>query len=476
MTRVAQTRWVLFALACLWLLGSLRAYALWSHEPLYAYANSYDQIRYTNCFHFYPDRAADIPPQRNSPQAPFANFRFIATGDPMCYWSSELAFTGAAALVWRVGEWFGGGEVHGVRMVGALRWLVLLGLSIGFSLAWLRRGDARAALANGALVPILFADPANTLYLDTFYAEWSALLCAYALVAAALLWRDAAYSRRRFILLALIAFALASAKIQHLLLPLALATLILVVDRVRLHRIGWRASALLCGAILGCGMQFLQLQRGGAMMDAIDQFNRADVVFTALLPFASDREALLAEMGIDPECAIYSGHHAWEFPDMPQKVCHGLSDFSRGDELMTLLKHPRLSLWIAGHGVLGLDPWIAKDLGQVEGGDFDNMQPAQPSLGRMFAAYPSLQIEILVLPPFALLILLVFRGVRRSTRALDYTALTTGLMFATLGVLVLGDGLADVAKQGHLVVNAALAWLIVSVVMLIPLRRTLSNS
>ncbi|HEX7768650.1 MAG TPA: hypothetical protein VF422_01335, partial [Dokdonella sp.] len=253
------SRAVLPLLALLWLAGTLRAFALWSHEPLYAYANSYDQTRYTNCFGFHPDRPASVPPQQNSPAAPYAKFRFIASGDPMCYWSSELVFTGATALAWRLGEALGSGPSHDVRLVGALRWGTLLLLSVAFSLAWWRRGEPRAAFANAVPVPLLFADPANTLYLDTFYAEWTALLAAYALVAAILLWRDAAFARWRFAVLAMAAFALAASKIQHLLLPMAIALLVLVLDRRRLGRTGWRALALVAGAAAGFWLQFVQL-------------------------------------------------------------------------------------------------------------------------------------------------------------------------------------------------------------------------
>jgi hypothetical protein len=455
-------RWAWCVLVLLVLAGTLRAFWLWSHEPLYAYANSYDQTRYTSCFHFYPDRPADVPPQRNSPQAPFAKYRFVATGDPMCYWSSELAFTGATALIWKLGELAGAGAVHEVRWVGALRWLALLAVSLGLSLAWLRRGDVRAGLANAALLPLLFADSGNTLYLDTFYAEWTALLAAYASIGTALLWRDDAPSRRRFLLLALAAFLLATAKIQHLLLPLALGATLAVLGRVRRGRIGWRAAALLLGGFVGFWLQFAQLQRQDAMMDAIDQYNRADVVFTALLPFADDRRALLEELGIDPHCAIYSAHHAWEFPDLPERVCRGLSAFGRGDELRTLLAHPRLTLKLIGHGVLGLDPWIAKNLGQVEGGDFAAMSPPQPSLGHLLHAWPGLQLALLALPLLALAAHLARPGPRAGSRALEHAALTVVVMLATFAITVLGDGLADVAKQGHLVVNAALAWLFAS--------------
>src|SRR5262249_24501977 len=74
------------------LLGALRAFALIAHAPLLAYANSYDEVRYTACFDLYPNRPSEIPPTDNSPWAPFSDYVFIArSGEPpMCYWSSEL--------------------------------------------------------------------------------------------------------------------------------------------------------------------------------------------------------------------------------------------------------------------------------------------------------------------------------------------------------------------------------------------------
>ncbi|MEO7062485.1 MAG: hypothetical protein ABI082_01765 [Dokdonella sp.] len=474
--RGSASRLVLIVLATLWLLGSLRAFALWTHDPLYAYANSYDQTRYTNCFHFYPDRAASIPPQQNSPQAPFANYRFMTASDPMCYWSSELVFTGATALTWKLGEAINGDTVHNARWIGAWRWLALLALSIAFSSAWLRRGDARAAIANAALLPLLFADPGNTLYLNSFYAEWTALIATYALIASVLLWRGQIWSRHRGMLIALAAFALATAKIQHLLLPLGLAVIVMILDHTRTGRVGWRAFALALGALAGFSLQFVQLHRSGPMIDAIDQYNRADVVFTALVPFADDRDALLQELGIDPACAIYSDHHAWEFPDLPERICSGLEHFNRAAELRTLLRHPRIAWRLAKHGVLALDPWIAKNLGEVEGGDFATMPTSQPSLGRTLHAAAWLQWSLLALPFLGLFALLVRPGLRRGNRALDYTTMTTMVMLGTFAITVLGDGLADTAKQGHLVINAALAWLIVMVVCAVTRPRAMRNT
>ena len=454
-------------LAILWLIGTLRALSLCVHAPLYAYANSYDETRYTSCFHFYPDRPPDVPPQLHSPEAPYAHFRFITTRDPMCYWSSELVFTGATALIWTGAELIGGDTVHDVRWIAALRWTVLLALSIALSRAWLRKNDVRAAIANAALVPLVFADPGNALYLATFYAEWTALIAAYALIAAVILWRDD-YSRLRFALLALTAFVLATSKMQHMLLPLGLAATVFSIDRVRLARTSWRALALACGAAAGAYFQFVQTTREGPMMDTIRQYNSADVVFTGLLPFADDPRALLSEIGIDPGCAIYSGKRAWQMPDLPERTCRGLINFTRGRELGALLRHPSIAAKLAVHGVSALDPWLADNIGHIEGESFGKLPASIPSLGRVLHASPAIQYSLLALPLLALLAMLIRPGIRAGGPALEATALTVMVIIATLGVTLLGDGLADTAKQGHLVINAALAWLVCGLIMRIP--------
>jgi len=468
---VARRRFVGALLAVLWAIGTLRALLLCMHSPLYAYANSYDQTRYTTCFHFYPDRPADVPPQQHSPEAPYAKFRFIETRDPMCYWSSELAFTGATALIWSVGEAMGY-TTHDVRWVAALRWLALLALSIALSRAWLRRGDTRAAVANAALVPLVFADPGNTLYLATFYAEWTALLAAYTLFALVLLWRDEPRSRGRFAVLALVAFALATSKIQHMLLPLGLGVVVLVLDRWRLGRTGWRGAAVIVGALLGLCLQFVQTMREGPMMDTIRQYNRADVVFTGILPFADDPRALLDELGIDPGCAIYSGKRAWELPDLPEQACRGLVDFTRGRELGVLIRHPSIAAQLAASGVPALDPWVADNIGHVEGASFRKLPASIPGIGQLLHASGAARFMLLVLPLLALLVLLVRSGPRKGSAALDWTSLVVATMAGTLAVTLLGDGLADTAKQGHLVIDAALAWLVAGIIMRVPAIRT----
>ena len=93
----ATPRWLWWALAACLLAGLWRLGALIVHEPLIALANSYDEVRYSACFGLYPDRPESVPPDRNSPAAPYSRYRFVAAKDPICYWSTELLFQGAAA-------------------------------------------------------------------------------------------------------------------------------------------------------------------------------------------------------------------------------------------------------------------------------------------------------------------------------------------------------------------------------------------
>ena len=77
---------------------------------------------------------------------------------------------------------------------------------------------------------------------------------------------------------------------------------------------------------------------------------------------------------------------------------------------------------------------------------------------------------LLAAPLLALVVLLRRPGPRRGARALDFAALIAVTMLGTLAVTILGDGLADTGKQGHLVVNAALVW--VSVVLVLGIVRS----
>lgn len=452
------------AITVLVVIGLARLLTLWAHDPLLAYANSYDQVRYTACFNLYPDRPAPVQPTDNSPWAPYSQYRFFDIPEPFCYWSSELLFQGVNAALYHVAEAFGAGPLHDVRSIGALRIAALLAMLFGFLRAHWRRSEWAIALAHAALFAILFSDPADSLYLNGYYAEWTSLLAAYGVVGLLVLWRDDAATRRRIIVLGLLAFALSFSKIQHVVLPCVIGLTVLLAERWQQRATSWRAWALLIGGLVGVVGQGIQLGRGGELMESIRVHNQTHVVLTGLLPWSDDKPALLREMGVSANCIQYVGMRAWQLPGQPQKVCPGVENFGRGKQLMVLLRHPQLGLSLFVHGVARLQPWVAPAIGQVENGRNADIPASIPNLGSALRAAPAVFFSLLALPFVMVLALSVRRDWRRG-RWFEYTLVTCVLMLATLGVTILGDGLADTPKQGHLIGNAAIAFAVVMIVL-----------
>ena len=454
----SRSYWLVAALGLCLAAGLLRVVPLLLHEPLIALANSYDEVRYTACFDLYPDRPGVADPTQNSPEAPYSHYAFAANPAPMCYWSSELVLQSAAAAIFHLQHALTGAASFSVRWIGALKFIALLILWCAFNGSFMRRGQPWSALANGLLLPLVFADPADTIYLNTFYAEWTALLCLYALLGLIVLYAGRSRTRHAFGLLAFAAFALALSKIQHLLLPLACAVVVLLIERLRTHAWSWQGCAILLGALLGLAVQGAQLRRDSPAIEAINHYNRADVTFTGLLPHARNPAATAQDLGLAPDCLRHIGKSAWQIGPWPDSECPQLANVTRARELATLAREPDLFARLWWHGLISLDPWLAPGLGVVEGGDFAPLPAQFFSLSRVLSALPAWRV-LPLLGPFVACIWLLWRGHWRAQPGpLLFSALAGIVLLSTLTITVLGDGLADVPKQGHLIPNTALAW------------------
>ncbi|GMV28123.1 MAG: hypothetical protein AMXMBFR59_02480 [Rhodanobacteraceae bacterium] len=455
----AKPRFALVFIVLAFALGLLRAVPLLTHAPLLAIANSFDQARYTGCFELFPDRHAAIRPDENSPNAPFEHYRFQVNPVPLCYGSSELLAQGVVVTVYKMQQ-FLGIERHSVRWLGALRLILLSLLAALFCRAWWKRGLWPAALVNAVVFAAVLTDPADTMYFNTFYAEATALVAAYVLFNAILLYVDDPRSRGGVALLALAALALATSKIQHLVLPLCLAVGVLGFGRWHKGRWPWQGWALLAGAVVGCAFQATQLMRDDTMMASIRSFNRANLVFTGLLPAVSDPLATTRRLGLPETCATHVGKSAWQLPGLAEDICPGMEKLGRVDVVVEFLREPVALLRFFGNGAAVLNPWLPRNLGHVEGEILGRLPPSFISWNGVLDRYAGLRYLLFALP--LLMGLLAFR---RGDRLALLGLLAAILSLATFGITIFGDGLADVAKQGHLIFNAALSLACASVVL-----------
>ena len=304
MPSIQSLPWARIALAALLLAALIRAGALTRHEPLVAYANSYDQIRYSSCLDLAPWRPG-VAADRANVAAPYSRFAFQALPSGWCVPSSDLAFTAPVALAWRAAESLGGRDVHSIRRLGELRLLAWIVAAAWATRAFVRAYRIDVALAHAAWLGFVAADPGITLYFSTFYAEPVAVfglyLCGIGAVAAML---EPERARVALGVIVVGALLLATSKFQHLALPIVLgAALIVGAGRVAKPA----GLALVAAGLIGLVADIAIAARDTPAARSIAMNNRADFVMSVLLPETSDVARVRTALGADDTCASYSG-------------------------------------------------------------------------------------------------------------------------------------------------------------------------
>ncbi|MFI4953762.1 MAG: hypothetical protein ACHP7M_11535, partial [Burkholderiales bacterium] len=268
-------------------LGAWRIAVIVGATPMLGYANQYDTGRTSACFGIWPDLPEPARYEAH-PRAPIAEYVPGETRPAECYPSSELAFVAVALTVAARN-----GPID-LRLVGAVKGAVLVLLAVALDAALKRR--PAWALAHATVFALVLADPMITLWLNTLYTEFGALLGAYASIALlpVLVAREAQSARPSRT--ALIGFALGLAVLgmsrqQHLLLPAVLALPIVLSL--------WRPArgAALALAIEVCAIVLVQatwIPRPATIAAA----NDADVVLGAILPASRDPARTAARLGL----------------------------------------------------------------------------------------------------------------------------------------------------------------------------------
>ncbi|MEP6701603.1 MAG: hypothetical protein ABJB04_01350 [Betaproteobacteria bacterium] len=278
------------------LLGALRIAWMVSHQPLLGYANQYDAGRTSACVGLWPN----LPePDRYEAhlEAPIAQY---VEGQPRpaeCYASSELVFVALAMTEWKVANLTGlvKSATMDLRYVGATKAIALLLLAIAFTIALRER--PLWMIAHAAVFGLVLADPLVTLWMNTLYTEFAAVLFGYAAVCCLVVIAGVAPDRTRwYVALAAALIGLGLSRQQHAALPLFLSVLLLPAV--------WRYHRSFGFALLGVSalvivLQAVVLERPPTIRAA----NNVNVVMGVVLPAALDPERALAALGLPERCA-----------------------------------------------------------------------------------------------------------------------------------------------------------------------------
>lgn len=440
--------WFHLLLALLAVVALARALGLVLHRPLLAYANNYDQIRYSACLDLAPWRPG-VPADRGHPHAPLSRFAFQPSPQGHCLWTSDLLFTAPVAAAWRVAEVFGGRTIHPVRRLAEWRllgWLLLAG--------WTTRALLRARVPHAAAgylgwLALFGNDPANLLYFPTFYAEAGALLGFHACLAGAAvaLVRPA---RGALLVCALGAAILAASKQQHLVLPLLLGLALFAAVGVAGRK---AALALLAGAVVGLAFQLGDIARAPRMAQGVDLVNRANFVLTVLLPESSDPSRVADALTLEPACVAYAGRSVYAMPAPVERICTHVGEWPRLQPWWLLLSDPPAVGRALLHVPRLLLPWIPP-LGVVEGTSWGALPANQPSWDRAFGDRAAVAAGLLLLP---WLVLAACLRVRAARAASGFAAMCAIGSAAVALVSLFGDGDVDFAKHAQLAPNFSLA-------------------
>lgn len=449
-----------------------RGIAILASEPLLALANNYDMIRVQACIKAYPLRAPGIPPAAGSGDAPIERYRFRDDVGAPCFLSSEVLFARLARPLFKAESRRSGDGTFSIRWLGTIKFTAFFLAALGFSLAWWRRGQPAAALANAAVAAIVLTDPAITLYLNGFYAEFSTVLFGYASIAGAalLMGRPRPPGLVPLALLAIVVAAFVASKIQHIGLGLLLALAMALPALGGVRVAGRVIAALAAGGALGLAIQAGNVARTDN--EVMRLANLTSTVLTSLLPLSDDPYRTAENIGLPRRCGAYAGLN-WYLPPVSENAanhpCPEVARTSHARLLALAFIEPRVFARFVGGGLDHIRPWIPSQyrgkphLGVVQGRLWSSLPEGWFSWSRLLDRLPQWLINVLVLGPAAVVAaLLASRRLRRPPLASVLAALAL-LPPAVIVTVVFGNGYEDSAKQMHLVFTMVLGfWLLLA--------------
>ncbi|HEY1437755.1 MAG TPA: hypothetical protein VGG82_09675 [Casimicrobiaceae bacterium] len=433
-------------------IGAVRVFAVVGATPLLGYANQFDMRRISACVGLWPD----LPPAARlqaHPEAPIARYVRAERRPDECYWSSELLFVAPVAAI------LAQGETVELRVIGAIKAATLIVMA--FALGAMLRRQPAIALVHGLVFALVLCDPIVTLWLNTLYTEFAAVLFAYASVvlSVAIGMRTTASdspSSMQVAALVMSLIGLGLSRQQHLWLPAFLVFPLVISLWARARR-----SALLLIAVVGA-IGFAQAELIGRH-PTIAQANNADVVLGAILPASKDEALTAKRLGL-PERCLRSVGATWYQPmgEALEATCAEALVMRRRSLAALVATEPATLLRAVLRALPQLQDWQLGYLGSVEGLQYagsDSVRTVAGALASGISPVPaklplSTFLQMLAASGAIFLASAVVCIVGAVSRRCSPLALTlyalTGIAWYAILTSIFGDGYVEVARHAQL--------------------------
>lgn len=427
-------------------IGRLASFVL--HDPLLAYANSYDMIRIQACHQIWPaDKGIDIT--NGTPEAPLRRYTLDKHVETPCFPSSELLFTGAGIELSKLRNRVTGETLISMKTIALVK-AMFLGLTVLlFSVYFFRKRSGYAFCINALMMLVVLSDPGVTLYLGTFYTEFSAAYFLYVMLAGLVVLDLENYQCKTAWPLLVGLLGLGLSKPQHI--PLALLAGVVLTGYLALYVRRYRlASFVLMLAVLPTVL--LVTDNFTPRNEKMELGNKLNAV-SGLLSVSDNPQQLLAALNLPADCMNIAGKSWPVFDQGLEPLCPAFRAFSLGDLAAGALQRQRDYTGFIFQGIAGTKEWVFNGYGQVEGGTTALVSKHHRTLYTwMPRVSASVYFWLFTGVSLVACVLAVGATVFRSTllKQCLFMLFTIMLMWAVLLIALFGDGMFDIGKHTHL--------------------------
>ena len=436
-------------LACLLLfIGIGRIFSLAMYNPVLGYANNYDMIRLQACHQIWSaDTIIDIT--AGTPTAPLRRYTLDKRVETPCFPSSELLFTHSGIELGKLKNLATGEVLISIKTIGLVKAIFLAVTAIFASLFFYRSQLYGAMLANGLVMLLVLSDPGITLYMNTFYTEFSAVYFLYLALIGVVVTAAGQWKLIHSAPLLIGLLGLGFSKPQHMPLALCmgllLATFALVIQRQ------WK----IIPALLLCSLMPLLLQTSGYFEprnESMVRVNKVNLV-GSMLGITNNPERVLTDLTLPDSCKILAGRNGYDPEIQKSNICPELKKIGNGTITLALIKNPLLLAKLVQIALEQQKNWVFDMYGQVEHGRTESAGHYQRTISSFVQALPN---SMLVLLPFiaTLAVIMLLIGGRYRSGVLRQEHLYLLMLIATQAVIVvsaiLEGGSVGAAKSIHL--------------------------